>query len=116
MILNTPPWSIMNHQSPHIKEPDSTIPAPDKNSARIRLAPVQHSSGPSLIDPVIDPETVIDPESVKNKNKLTSEAVAAMGGVGGFYVEPFFCRIYIIQSAAFLCFRSIVLHYYRFIA
>lgn len=40
------------HQHPHIKEPLSTIPAPDQHQTSSVLAPIQHYTSPAVIDPV----------------------------------------------------------------
>lgn len=40
--------AFAKHQNPHVREPASAIPAPDKHSASTVPAPDKHSSGPAL--------------------------------------------------------------------
>lgn len=51
------------HQTPHVREPASTIPAPDEPCASTGLAPVLHQSGPAVAETVavavIETETVV---------------------------------------------------------
>lgn len=73
------------HQSPHVKESQSTIPAPDKSDTSTRLEPVEPSLDPlvlvldpgscSCIDPDSDPET--DPVSERAKNARPSVSLSA---------------------------------------
>lgn len=69
--------AFVKHQSPHIKEPASTIPAPCLPGARPVLEPEQHRYGPADPDPVIDP--VIDPDldPVAVADRGTAPAAAA---------------------------------------
>ena len=57
------------HQNPHIREPESRLPAFSQclGSADARTMPASdaHSSSPAVLDPVIDP--VSDPETVKER-------------------------------------------------
>ena len=61
---------FLGHQNPHVREPESSIPEPDKNSACTVLAPDKHGSGPadspSLIpdSPIPFPDSVATDESV----------------------------------------------------
>jgi hypothetical protein len=62
--------TFLKHQSPHHREPDSTIPAPNREaSAQPGLSLSDHQArpqtGPSVIDPVLDPvpESESDPET-----------------------------------------------------
>lgn len=50
------------HQSPHVREPASTIPAPVEHRAGTGPAPVEHEK--SIADPVADPDPVPDPDPV----------------------------------------------------
>lgn len=62
-FLSIPKFSM--HQSPHIREAESTIPAPDKPDASTVLAPVEHSPRSPVsvsvlvLDPVPVPKTVV---------------------------------------------------------
>lgn len=47
------------HQYPHVREPDSTIPAPDKHHAGTKQAPYQHPLNPE--SPILNPESRIPP-------------------------------------------------------
>ncbi len=48
--------SFEKHQNPHVREPDSTIPAPDKPGAKPVQAPAEHDSGPAE-SPSLNPES-----------------------------------------------------------
>lgn len=39
--------NFAKHQNPHVREPESTIPAPDEHSAGTVLAPDEHRTGPA---------------------------------------------------------------------
>ncbi|MGE5594787.1 MAG: hypothetical protein ACM3S1_01980 [Hyphomicrobiales bacterium] len=54
--------NFARHQSPHVREPASTIPAPGEHRAGTRPAPVEHRE--SLADPVADPDPDPDPDPV----------------------------------------------------
>ena len=54
--------NFARHQSPHVREPASTIPAPGQYKAGTGPAPVEHEK--SITDPVADPDPVPDPDPV----------------------------------------------------
>ncbi|WP_298129000.1 hypothetical protein [Ferrovum sp.] len=76
------------HQNPHVREPESTIPAPFQHHSSTGLAPVQHQSSTSparlipdsllLIpdSPLLNPDSLI-PGKVKNKHARVREGGAA---------------------------------------
>lgn len=49
---------FLQHQNPHVREPESTIPAPDEHSASTVQAPDEHRTGPAL-SPSLNPESPI---------------------------------------------------------
>ncbi len=70
--LAIPKFTI--HQSPHIREAESTIPAPDKHSASTGLASVEASPRSPVsvlvLDPVLVPKTVPVSKTVEKKRTV----------------------------------------------
>lgn len=68
--------NFLKHQSPHVREPASTIPAPGQHEASTGPAPVralaQHDPGPAVAVAVIDPvaETVAVPDASAPEDDL----------------------------------------------
>lgn len=53
--------NFKKHQSPHMREPESTIPAPEQHSASTIPAPEQHTPSPS--DSLIPDSSILIPDS-----------------------------------------------------
>jgi hypothetical protein len=51
--------NFTKHQTPHMREPESTVPAPVEHDASTVLEPVEHQSGPAV--PMIPVPTIPDP-------------------------------------------------------
>lgn len=63
------------HQNPHIREPQSSIPAPDKHCASTVQAPDEHQSGPALSPfPLPDSPSLIPPSSSSKTRKSIARA------------------------------------------
>lgn len=65
------------HQHPHVKEPASTIPAPDKHQPSTIQALERHQPSRAVIDPVID--TVIDTDTVSDTEEESVNTSTSMG-------------------------------------
>jgi hypothetical protein len=60
--------NFTKHQNPHVREPESTIPAPGEHSTSTRQAPVKHRTGPAdSLNPITDS---LNP--ITSKNLLSS--------------------------------------------
>lgn len=60
--------NFTKHQNPHVREPESTIPAPGEHSASTSQAPVKHRTGPAdSLNPLTDS---LNP--ITSKNLLSS--------------------------------------------
>lgn len=69
------------HQHPHVKEPTSTIPAPDKHQISTMLERCKHHTSPAVIDPVIDPVS-------RSGSRTNTPTVSGINGNGHKTASP----------------------------
>ncbi len=67
--------NFLKHQTPHMREPASTIPAPVEHCASTVPEQVKHQPGPAVTseDPVIDPVRVTEPEDAADAAALPKD-------------------------------------------
>lgn len=98
--------SFEKHQNPHMREPKSTIPAPDKHSAKQVQAPDKHDAGPaespSLIpesrEKTLSDKSDVDPPEKKKLSEACAEVLTFLNEKTGRRYRPVKANIEMIAA------------------